>query len=262
MDEKVVLLETEGKIAYITINRPKVLNAINNDVLDGLAEAIDAVEKNDDVSVVIIKGAGNKAFVAGADISILNSFDAFSGKEYCETGQNLYNRIESLGKAVIACINGFAFGGGCELAMACDIRVASEKSKFALPEVGLGVIPGFGGTQRLPRLVGVGNAKQMMFTGKPINAQKAKEIGLVNEVVEEEKLEEHCKQLGETIAGNSAVAIRFCKAATNEGMQMELQKAIAQEAVQFAVNFTSPDRVEGINAFMEKRKPNFMGLGK
>lgn len=261
MSEDVVLLETKGKIATITINRPSVLNAINYDVLDGLAEAIEQMEKNNDISVVIIKGGGNKAFVAGADISILNSFDAFSSKAYCETGQNLFNKIEALGKAVIACINGFALGGGCELAMACDIRIASEKSKFALPEVTLGVIPGFGGTQKLPRLVGVGHAKQMMFTGKPINAQRAKEIGLVNEVVEEEKLEDYCQQLAETIAANSSVAIRFCKASTNEGMQMELHKAIAQEAVQFAVNFTSPDRVEGINAFMEKRRPQFKGLG-
>lgn len=262
MDEKVVLLETEGKIAYITINRPKVLNAINYNVLGELDKAIDEVAKKDDISVVIIKGAGNKAFVAGADIGELGTFDAFSSKTYCETGQGIYNKIEALGKAVIASINGFAFGGGCELAMACDIRIASEKSKFALPEVKLGVIPGFGGTQRLPRLVGMGNAKQMMFTGDPINSQRAKEIGLVNEVVEEEKLEERCKQLAETIAANSAVAISFCKAATNEGMQMELHKAIAQEAVQFAVNFTSPDRVEGISAFVEKRKPDFKGLKK
>lgn len=262
MSEQVVLLAIEERIAYITINRPSVLNAMNYDVLNKLDEVIDEIAKNDDVSVVIIKGAGSKAFVAGADIGILNTFDAFSSKAYCEAGQNLYNKIEALGKAVIASINGFAFGGGCELAMACDIRIASGKSKFALPEVKLGVIPGFGGTQRLPRLVGVGNAKQMMFTGTPIDAQRAKEIGLVNEVVEEEKLEDYCKQLAETIAANSAVAIRFCKAATNEGMQMELHKAIAQEAVQFAVNFTSPDRVEGINAFMEKRKPQFKGLGK
>lgn len=262
MEEKVVLLETEGKIAYITINRPKVLNAINYDVLNGLNEAIDEVEGNSDVSVVIIKGAGDRAFVAGADISILNTFDAISMKKYTDTGQSLFNRIEALGKVVIASINGFAFGGGCELALACDIRIASTKSKFALPEVTLGVIPGFGGTQRLPRLVGIGVAKEMMFTGKPINAQKAKEIGLVNEVVEEEKLAVYCKELAETIAANSAVAISFCKASINEGMQMELHKAIAHESIQSAVNFTSPDRVEGINAFMEKRKPVFKGLGK
>lgn len=257
MEEKVVLLETEGRIAYITINRPKVLNAINYDVLSQLNETIDEVEANDNISVIIIKGAGDRAFVAGADISILNTFDAFTSKEYCETGQKIFNRIEALRKPVIASINGYAFGGGCELAMACDIRIASQKSKFALPEVTLGVIPGFGGTQRLPRLVGTAVAKEMMYTGKPINAQRAKEVGLVNEVVEEEQLADYCKQLAETIAANSATAISFCKASTNEGMQMELHKAIAQEAVQFAVNFTSPDRVEGINAFLEKRKPNF-----
>lgn len=260
MEEKTVLFEKEGKIAYLTINRPKVLNAINYDVLDELNEAIEKIEQDKDISVIIIKGAGSKAFVAGADIGILNDFDAFSAKKYVETGQNLFNKIEAMGKVVIAAINGFALGGGCELALACDIRIASDKSKFGLPEVGLGVIPGFAGTQRLPRLVGVAHAKEMMFTGRTIDAQRAKDIGLVNHIVEEDKLMDFCKELAETIAAKSSVAISFCKASINEGMQMELKRAIAHEAALFSVCFTSPDRVEGINAFMEKRKAVFKGI--
>ncbi len=215
------------------------------------------MEANDDVAVVVIKGAGDRAFVAGADIAELATFDAFSAKAYCERGQEILNRIEALSKPVIAQINGFALGGGCELAMACDIRVASEVSKFALPEVTLGVIPGFGGTQRLPRLVGAGIAKQMVYTGKTIDAQRAYQIGLVNEVLPVEELEAGVQKLAQTIARNSAVAIRFAKAAINEGLEMELHRAIAQEATQFAVNFTSADRVEGIAAFLEKRRPTF-----
>lgn len=260
MSTDVVLLDVNEGIATITINRPEVLNAINYDVLNGLSNAIDQVAADAAVKVVLIKGAGDRAFVAGADISILNDFDAFSGKQYCETGQALFARIEALPKPVIACVNGYAFGGGCELALACDLRIASAKAKLALPEVTLGVIPGFGGTQRLPRLVGTGHAKQLIFTGKPVTAEQALTIGLVNEVVAPEELDARCLELATTITQNSAVAISFAKAAINEGMQMELHRAIAAEAVQFAVNFTSPDRVEGITAFLEKRKPSFTGL--
>lgn len=259
MKGKSVLLELNNQIAYITINRPKVLNAINYDVLNELEEAIDAIEKNNNISVVIIKGSGKKAFVAGADIEMINEFDTISAKRYVKTGQNLFTRIETLKKVVIAAINGYALGGGCELALACDIRIATEKSEFGLPETSLGMIPGFGGTQRLPRLIGTSYAKEMMFTGNIITAQKAKEIGLVNHVVEEDKLMDICKELADIIAKNSPVAVSLCKASINEGTQMKLTRAIAHEAALFSVCFNSSDRVEGISAFREKRKANFNG---
>ncbi len=261
MDNDVVLFETVGPIATITINRPEVLNAINYAVLDGIDAALDRIESDAEIKVVIIRGAGDRAFIAGADIGVLATFDAFSSKAYCERGQAVTNRIEGLDRPVIAAINGFALGGGCEVAMVCDIRIATHKSKFALPEVTLGVIPGFGGTQRLPRLVGTGIAKQMIFTGKTIDAARAHQIGLVNEVVAEEELDATVMTMAEMIARNSAVAISFAKATVNAGVEMELHRAIAHEAVQFAVNFTSPDSAEGIAAFLEKRRPAFTGLG-
>lgn len=257
MYNKTVLLEREGKIAYVTMNRPEVLNCINMDVLDELNEVIDAVAASDDIAVVIIKGAGDRAFVSGADIGYVGSLDVFGSKEYVEYGQTVLNKLESMRKAVIAAINGYALGGGCELCLACDIRIATKKSRFALPEVGLGMIPGFAGTQRLPRLVGTGNAKMMIYTGKQITAEKAKEIGLVNEVVEESELMEYCRQLAESITKNSTIAVGMAKAAINEGLPLDLIRGIQHEAAVFAVNFSSDDRIEGISAFMEKRKPNF-----
>jgi len=253
-----VLLEIAGKIAYITINRPRVLNCINMDVLDELNEIIDVIADNSSVTVIIIKGAGDRAFVSGADIRYVGSLDIFGAKKYVEYGQGILNKLERLKKVVIAAINGYALGGGCELALACDIRIATAKSKFALPEVCLGMIPGFAGTQRLPRLVGVGNAKMMMYTGKQITAEKAKEIGLVNEIVEEPELMNYCRELAEAIIENSQIAVGMAKTSINEGLQLDLMRGIEHEAAVFAVNFSSADRIEGTRAFMEKRKPNFI----
>ncbi|SMC49176.1 enoyl-CoA hydratase/isomerase family protein [Papillibacter cinnamivorans] len=258
MYNKTVLLEYEGKIAYVTMNRPEVLNCINLDVLDELNEVIDDLTAKDDVSAVILKGAGSRAFVSGADIGYLSSLDVFGSKGYVEYGQRVFNRLEAMRKAVIAAIDGYALGGGCELALACDIRIATKKSRFALPEVGLGMIPGFAGTQRLPRLVGAGNAKMMVYTGKQITAGKAKEIGLVNEVVEDgAELTEYCRELAGSIAKNSLIAVSMAKTAINEGLSLDLLRGIEHEAAIFAVNFSSGDREEGIRAFLEKRKPNF-----
>lgn len=260
MYNKTVLLEPEGKIAYMTMNRPEVLNCINMDVLDELNEVIDDIAAKDELSVVILRGAGDRAFVSGADIGYVGSLDVFGSKRYVEYGQSIFNKLEAMRKAVIAAIDGYALGGGCELALACDIRIATKKSRFALPEVGLGMIPGFAGTQRLPRLVGAGNAKMMMYTGKQINAEKAKEIGLVNEVVENgAELMKYCRELADSITKNSAVAVGMAKTAINEGLSLDLIRGIEHEAAIFAVNFSSEDRIEGIRVFMEKRKPNFSG---
>ncbi|MDP9800755.1 enoyl-CoA hydratase [Arcanobacterium wilhelmae] len=255
--ENSVLVEVEGPIATIVINRPEVLNAINYDVLDGLEAAIDQVAADDGVRVVIVTGAGERSFVAGADIALLQDMDPFAGKAYCERGQAVYSKLEKLPKPVIAAINGFALGGGSELALACDIRIASSKAKFGLPEVGLGVIPGFGGTQRLPRLIGVGYAKELILTGEIIRADRAAQIGLVNRVVEPEELTATVRELAQAIASKSSVALSFAKDSINRGIQMDLDTAIAMEAVQFAVAFSSDDRAEGIGAFLAKRTPDF-----
>lgn len=257
MYNKTVLLEIEGKIAYVTMNRPKVLNCINMDVLDELREVIDVVSADSGVMVVILKGAGDRAFVSGADIGYVGSLDVFGSKQYVEYGQRVFSKLESMRKVVIAAINGYALGGGCELALACDLRIATAKSRFALPEVGLGMIPGFAGTQRLPRLVGAAHAKMMIYTGKQITAEKAKEIGLVNEVVGESELMGYCKELADSILKNSPVAVGMAKTSINEGLPLDPLRGMEHEAAVFAVNFSSADRVEGILAFMEKRKPNF-----
>lgn len=257
MYNNTVLLEIEGKIAWITMNRPKVLNCINMDVLDELNEVIDAVAADGGVAVVIIKGAGDRAFVSGADIGYVGSLDVFGSKQYVEYGQRVFRKLEQMRKVVIAAINGYALGGGCELALACDIRIATAKSKFALPEVGLGMIPGFAGTQRLPRLVGAAHAKMMIYTGEQITADRAREIGLVSEVVEESALMSYCRELAESILKNSPVAVGMAKTSINEGLPLDPIRGMEHEAAVFAVNFASADRVEGIRAFMEKRKPNF-----
>lgn len=257
MSNDAVLLEKDGAIATITVNRPDVLNAINYDVFDGLEAAVEDVAQDKSVRVVVITGAGEKAFVAGADISILETLDPFTGQEYCQRGQAVYSKIEKLGKPVIGKINGYALGGGCELAMVCDFRIASTKARFGLPETGLGVIPGFGGTQRLPRIVGVGVAKEMIMTGDRIRADRAYEVGLVNKVVEPEELDSTVKEIAEKIAARSASALKYAKASINDGLQMDLDTAVEMESVQFAVSFAAPDRVEGLSAFLEKRTPEF-----
>ncbi|NPV27958.1 MAG: short-chain-enoyl-CoA hydratase [Firmicutes bacterium] len=254
-----ILLEKEGNIGILTINRPKALNALNQQVLEELSQAIDVITADEEIFVVILKGAGDKAFVAGADITFMQNMTALEGRAFGLLGQATFRKLEYMPKPVIAAINGFALGGGCELAMACDIRVATEKSKFGQPEVGLGVIPGFAGTQRLPRLVGKGRAKELLFTADMISAADAYRIGLVNHVVPEDQLMEFCKTLANKIASKGQIAVRLCKAAVDEGLEMDVDKAMTHEADLFGLCFATADQREGMTAFIEKRKPKFIG---
>lgn len=252
-----IILEIDNNLAVITINRPKALNALNFATLGELAQALDETEKNENIAALIISGQGEKAFVAGADISFMKDLNPIQAREYAILGQMLMRKIENFSKPVIAAVNGFALGGGCELAMSCDIRIAAENAKFGQPEVLLGVTPGFSGTQRLPRLIGKGNALQLMMTGEQISAQRAFEIGLVNEVVPISELLPRAKALASKIAANSPFALKLVKEAVNNGLEMEINRAIAFEAELFSLCFASPEQKEGMAAFLEKRKPNF-----
>ncbi|GAB6180995.1 short-chain-enoyl-CoA hydratase [Desulfotomaculum defluvii] len=259
MEFNTLLLEKEGNIALLTINRPKALNALNPDVLKDLGQAIDVISADDEIFVVILKGAGDKAFVAGADITAMQKMSALEARNFGILGQEVFKKLEYMEKPVIAAINGFALGGGCELAMSCDIRVASEKSKFGQPEVGLGITPGFAGTQRLPRLVGKGRAKELIFTADVIGAADAHRIGLVNHVVPEDQLLEFCKKMAGKIASKGQVAVRLSKAAVNQGLEMDVDKGMAYEAEVFGLCFATADQKEGMTAFVEKRKASFVG---
>ena len=252
-----ILLNVEGHVATITINRPKALNALSTQVLTELNEALNEVDANKDVYALVITGAGEKSFVAGADIAEMKDLDAKGGEEFGLLGNRVFRRIENLDKPVIAAISGFALGGGCELAMACDIRIASEKAKFAQPEAGLGITPGFGGTQRLPRIVGLGKAKEMIYTCAMIKADEALRIGLVNKVVPLENLMEEARKMASVICANAPIAVKYCKDAINRGMQVDIDKAIEIEANDFGKCFDSEDQVEGMTAFLERREKNF-----
>lgn len=253
----VVLCEVKNKIATVTINRPKALNALNVDVLRALETIMEDIEHNSEIKVVILTGEGEKAFVAGADIAAMQNMNPSEASSFSSYGQRVFNKIENLSKIVIAAINGFALGGGCELAMACDIRVASEMSKFGIPEVSLGVIPGFGGTQRLPRLVGLGIAKEMLATGKQMTAVESYNYGLVNHVVAFEDLMTFCVGLAESIAKNSSEAISFGKNAMNVGLEMDKNKGLAYETALFGMSFSTTDQIVGMDAFLNKRKAQF-----
>lgn len=250
-----ILLESEDKIAIITINRPQSLNALNSTTISELSTALGEVEQNSDVRVVILTGSGEKAFVAGADIKEFSDFGTEAAEKLARDGQqNLFDKIENLKKPVIAAVNGFALGGGLELAMACHIRYASDNAKLGLPEVTLGLIPGYGGTQRLPKLVGKGLANEMIFSAKMITADRAKETGLVNEVFSQEELLSKTKELAQTISKNSPMAISKAIAAVNlsdtaEGFENEIKA--------FGALFEMDDKKEGVTAFLEKRKPTF-----
>lgn len=254
-----VILEREGQVAILTINRPKVLNALNEDTLRDIDKALEELEQDREIRVVIITGAEEKAFVAGADISFMENLAPLEAKKFARLGQKIFSRIENLPQPVIAAINGFALGGGCELAMACDIRVASAKAKLGQPEVNLGLIPGFGGTQRLTRLVNPGLAKEILFTADTYDANTAHRMGLVNHVVDPEKLMDFCKGMANRIASKGPVAVQLCKEAVNDGLEMDLEKSFIHEADLFAVVFSSQDKGEGIAAFLAKRKPEFEG---
>ncbi|MCM0650774.1 short-chain-enoyl-CoA hydratase [Clostridium swellfunianum] len=253
-----IILQKENHLATITINRTKALNALNTQVLFQLEEVLQDLKKDDNVFVVIVTGAGEKAFVAGADITEMKEFSVFEGRNFSALGNRIFREIENLEKPVIAAINGFALGGGCEFALACDIRIASSKAKFGQPEVGLGITPGFGGTQRLARIVGIGAAKELLYTGKMIDAAEAYRIGLVNKVVEPDKLMETAKTLANGIAENAPIAVKLCKAAVNRGMQMDIDTAVMYEADIFSQCFSTQDQKEGMTAFIERRHKNFI----
>jgi len=252
-----VLLEKEDRLAVLYINRPKALNALNKGTLLEIKSAVTEVNEDPNIDVLIVTGAGDKSFVAGADIAFMQNMSAIEGRQFGLLGNQIFRLIETMEKPVIAAVNGFALGGGCELAMCCDFRIASTKAKFGQPEVGLGITPGFGGTQRLPRLVGSGMAKQLLYTADVINADEALRIGLVNAVVEPEELLDYVKKIAKKIASKAQLAVRFCKAAANEGMQADIDRGIEIEADVFGLCFATTDQTEGMTAFIEKRKPAF-----
>ena len=251
--------ETKNKIGYVTIDRPKVLNALSRSVMDELRRAFDAAKDDPEVRVVILTGAGEKAFVAGADISELAQQTPIAAKQYTHRGQAVLDAIENLGKPVIACINGFALGGGCELALACTMRLASENAKLGQPEVKLGLMPGYGGTQRLPRLVGKGVAQQLVLTGEMISAAEALRIGLVNEVVPASELIPRAEAIAAKIIANAPLAVRYAMEAVNHGLDMTLAEGLYLEATLFAVCCTTEDKNQGTRAFLEKRAAEFKG---
>ncbi len=254
-----VLLEKEDRIAILSINRPKALNALNNDTLVEIDKAVDEIKADDSIDVVIVTGAGDKAFVAGADIAFMQNLTAMEARAFGALGQAAFRKLEAMEKPSIAAVNGFALGGGCELAMACDFRIATTSAKFGQPEVGLGITPGFGGTQRLPRLVGPGMAKQMLYTADIIDANEALRIGLVNSVVAPEELMDFVKKIAKRIYSKAPVAVRLSKAAANEGLQVDIDRSMTIEADAFGLCFATTDQKEGMGAFVEKRKPQFTG---
>ena len=252
--------EKKNQIAYITVTRPKVLNALNSATIAELQSAFVMVKDDDDVRVAILTGEGEKAFIAGADINELATQGPVQGKDYAQRGQAVFDLIENCGKPVIACVNGFALGGGCEVAMACTLRLASENAKFGQPEVKLGIIPGYGGTQRLPRLVGKGRAMQIILSGEMLSAQEAYRIGLVNEVVPLGELIARAEALAAKIIANGPLACRYVIDAVNKGMEMTLQEGLFLEASLFGVCCATEDKNEGTKAFLEKRAPQFKGI--
>lgn len=256
MNYESILFEKKDGIGYITINRPQSLNALSKEVLAELDHVFHAIEKDDQVQAVIITGAG-RAFVAGADISQMVDLTGIEGQEMMKQGAKVMDFIESVSKPVIGAINGFALGGGCELAMACDIRIASEKAQFGQPEVNLGIIPGFGGTQRLPRLVGKGMGKYLIMTADYIKADEAKSLGLVEKVVAPEKLMETCEEIARKIMRKAPIAIKAAKSAVNHGIMLDVAAGVALEGEACAAPFCSEDRVEGMRAFLEKREAEF-----
>jgi len=249
--------ERKGAATVVTIDRPKALNALNLDTLNELVHCLAEMQHDDETAVVILTGAGEKSFVAGADIAHMQDLDPLEAGRFARLGHLTARTLEELPQPVIAAINGFALGGGCELAIACDIRYASENAKFGQPEVNLGVIPGFGGTQRLPRLIGKGLANELLFSGDIIDAGEACRIGLVNKVFPQEELMERCLELAEKIASRGPLAVRLCKEAVNNGMEMDLARACRYEGDLFSLCFASREQKEGMQAFLEKRSPEF-----
>jgi enoyl-CoA hydratase len=252
----VLLTNLSDGIYTITINRPDKLNALNQEVLRSLNQELDTIYADNNIKTVIITGSGPKAFVAGADISEFNQMDETQSRQMAKAGQDLFFRIERSPKPIVACVNGFALGGGCELAMSCHFRIASENAKFGQPEINLGIIPGYGGTQRLPRLVGKGKAMELMMTGENIDANEAYRIGLVNQICKQEDLLSIAESKMKTIISKSSIALAQLIEATNAS-DADPEKGMITEARCFGKSFASDDMVEGVTAFLEKRKPNF-----
>ena len=255
-----LIVERKDGVGIIAINRPKALNALSRGTVAELARAIEELAAADSVRAIVLTGAGEKAFVAGADISEFNTLQsAEEAAAYARAGQEVLNRIEHLPKPVIAAINGYALGGGCELAMACDIRLAADTARLGQPEINLGIIPGYGGTQRLPRLVGRGTAKLLVLVGDAITADEALRIGLVDAVVPAAELMDKALELAGKLASKAPVALRLCKQAINEGMEGTLAAGLGHEAALFGLVFDTEDRVEGVDAFLQKRKAEWKG---
>jgi len=254
-----LICEVKDRIAVVTIHRPKVLNALNDATIDELGRLFSALRADDSIGAVILTGAGEKAFVAGADINELAEQDAMAGVDRSLRGQHVFQLVESLGKPVIAAINGFALGGGCELAMSCTLRVASTNARFGQPEVKLGIIPGYGGTQRLPRLVGKGVAMEMLLTGEMIDAAEALRVGLVNRVVAPEDLLQTAETMARKMLSNGPLALKYCMEAVHHGMALSANEGFHLEAVSFGLVCATADMREGTQAFLEKRPPQFKG---
>jgi len=254
-----LVLERDGAIATIAISRPKVLNALNSQTIDELRRAVLDLQRDAAIRVVILTGAGEKSFVAGADINELALQTPTGGREHALKGQHVFDLIENLGKPVIAAVNGYALGGGCELAMACTLRIAADTAKLGQPEISLGLMPGYAGTQRLPRLVGKGRAMEMMLTGAPVGAEEALRIGLVNRVVPAADLMMETKKLAAQLAASAPIAMRYIINAVNKGMEMPFAEACQYEATLFGLVSSTDDMREGTKAFLEKRKATFTG---
>ncbi|MCB8816861.1 enoyl-CoA hydratase/isomerase family protein [Desulfosporosinus shakirovi] len=258
MTYEAIQVSKENGVATITLNRPP-MNPLNTQIFKELTQAINGLQSDISVRAVIMTGSGDKAFAAGADVTEMANLTPVEVYNFCQDSQIAFKRIENLGKPVIAAINGLALGGGCELALCCDFRVAADTAKFGQPEIGLGIIPGAGGTQRLPRLIGAAKAKELIFLGDIIDASAALSFGLVNKVVPTESLLEEAQKLAKRLSSKPAVAMAMAKSAINTGLNLDISSALTLEIQCFVTAFASDDRKEGIGAFMEKRKPNFTG---
>ena len=254
-----IILDIDKRIATITFNRPKALNALNQHLLEEFTSALDAVENNTAVSVLVLTGSGDKAFVAGADITEINKLGPLEAKQFARRGLDAINRLPQLAIPVLAAVNGYALGGGTEMALACDFIYAAETAQFGLPEINLGIIPGFGGTQRLPRLIGPNVAREMIYTGKMIDVSEAMRLGIVNKVSPPNNLMADVMATAKAIAHKGRVALRAAKLAINSGLNVDLASGLAMENDAFALCLASADAREGTNAFLEKRKPEFKG---
>lgn len=259
MEFEYIIYEKRERIATITLNRPEALNAFNEDVVSEVLKAVEDVQADDSVRVAVLTGAGEKAFSAGADIKTMKGFNALKARELSLMGEKLCNALEDMDKPVIAAINGYALGGGLEVAMACDLRLASEKARMGQTEINIGLIPGWGGTQRLTRLIGRTKAKELIFTGKMITPQKAEKLGIVNQVIPHEQFREKVREVAEELASKAPVALKVAKSVINRGADMSLDSAIALEREGFGVVGSTEDLQEGVSAFTEKRKPEFKG---